>query len=286
MVRTGRSGGARLLLRRFARAVATTGIVGALALALPALSGVTPDLPLPSHATHAAEGQPRLDRGAVPVRVRVPAIGIDLPVVSSERNVRGNPGNYPLCDVAQYWTRYDLPGAPGTAWIYAHAQPGMFLPLFTTAEATDGDGLMGKVIEVQLKDGRLLRYRIKEVRQRAVNRRIAQRDGPNQHRLILQTSTGPPGTVPKLQVAATLIGARRTDEAAPRPRPRACSQAADPRGSDATDRPSREPGASPGPTTQGDEETDDPAPFVVGSIAVLLGATLVAVALVRRSPSR
>ena len=84
MVRTGRSGGARLLLRRFARAVAATGIVGALALALPALSGVTPNLPLPSHTTHAAEGQPRLDRGAVPVRVRVPAIGID-PVEHEEK---------------------------------------------------------------------------------------------------------------------------------------------------------------------------------------------------------
>ena len=54
----------------------------------------------------------------------------------SERNVPGNPRGYPLCDVAQYWTIYDLPGKPGTTWIYAHAQEGMFLPLFTISEAT------------------------------------------------------------------------------------------------------------------------------------------------------
>ena len=46
----------------------------------------------------------------------------------------GNSRDYPLCDVAQYWTIYDLPGAPGTTWIYAHAQPGMFLPIFLTAD--------------------------------------------------------------------------------------------------------------------------------------------------------
>ena len=136
----------------------------------------------------------------------------------------GNVRDYPLCDVAQYWTRYDLPGAPGTTWIYAHAQPGMFLPLLLEAEATSGEGLLGEMVTLQLQDGRLLRYRIVEVKQHAYNRRLALRARPSQQRLILQTSEGPPGTIPKLQVAANLIGATYTDEAAPKAQPRACWQ--------------------------------------------------------------
>src|SRR3990170_5430215 len=171
------------------------------------------------------------------------AAGFNLPVVSSERNVPGNPRGYPLCDVAQYWTRYDLPGAPGTTWIYAHAQPGMFLPLFNVTQASGGDGLLGAKVDVQLEDGRLLHYRIDEVKQHAINRRIAIATR-REHRLVLQTSEGPPGTIPKLQAAGRLISAEWTDEKAPRPRPRACSQ---PRTTNGPQRPTRRPGATPTP---------------------------------------
>jgi hypothetical protein len=269
---------------RLARALAVACIAGTLALALPAFGSLAPESPLPSSVVHAADGGPNLDKPGVPVRVTVPFIGVDLPVVSSERNVKGNPRGYPLCDVAQYWTRYDLPGAPGTAWIYAHAQPGMFLPLFSAAEATDGAGLMGKIIEVQLKDGRLLRYRISEVKQRALNRRIGARDKPSQHRLVLQTSTGPAGTIPKLQVAGDLIGASRTERAAPRPRPRACSGAPRTTAGSGTDGGEDRPFASPGPTTEEGGETQDLVTLVGGSVAVLLGATVLAVVLIRRQP--
>ena len=118
----------------------------------------------------AQEARPPLDEPSVPVRITIPGLGIDLPVVSSERNVPGNARGYPLCDVAQYWTLYDLPGAPGTTWVYAHAQAGMFLPMLLRAEATAGAGLMGKLVTLQLRDGRLLRYRIDEVKQHAFNR--------------------------------------------------------------------------------------------------------------------
>jgi hypothetical protein len=236
----------------------------------------------------AAQGSIPLDEPGVPVRIRVPSLGIDLPVVSSERDVPGNRRGYPLCDVAQYWRIYDLPGAPGTAWIYAHAQAGMFLPLLLNAQATDGNGLLGRLVTVQLRDGRLLRYRIDQVRQHALDRRIARRSRTGEQKLVLQTSEGPPGTVPKLHVAAHLTGVERTDERAPRARPRACWQ---PR-TGTTDGRDGRPGASPSPATTAGS-TGDEGPGTLGSAvslalgggAVLLGALIFAVYLVRRPPA-
>jgi hypothetical protein len=272
-------------------AVAKLGAALVLALALLTLVSLAPatmleGMPLAT-AVAQAQDKPPLDDPAVPVRVTVPSLGVDLPVLSSERTVPGNVRDYPLCDVAQYWTRYDLPGAPGTTWIYAHAQPGMFLPLLLEAEATSGEGLLGEMVTLQLRDGRLLRYRIVEVKQHAYNRRLALRARPSQQRLILQTSEGPPGTIPKLQVAANLIGATYTEEAAPKAQPRACWQPR-PRatnggkpGLNGTARPTPE--ASPGTTTAGG--TADAASLALGGGAVLIGATLVAIYLVRRPPS-
>ena len=258
-----------------------------LALALLTLGSLAPAailgwLPMASTVAQ-AQDKPPLDDPAVPVRVTVPSLGIDLPVLSSERNVPGNVRDYPLCDVAQYWTRYDLPGAPGTTWIYAHAQPGMFLPMLLEAEATSGEGLLGEMVTVQLKDGRLLRYRIVEVKQHAYNRRLALRARPSQQRLILQTSEGPPGTIPKLQVAANLIGATYTDEAAPKAQPRACWQ---PRPKPT--KPGRNGAAKPtpeaSPADPAANSTADGASLALGGGAVLIGAMLVAVYLVRRPP--
>jgi hypothetical protein len=233
----------------------------------------------PSQAP-AATARPPLDEAAAPVRITIPGLGIDLPVISSERNVPGNVRGYPLCDVAQYWTRYDLPGAPGTTWIYAHAQTGMFLPMLLRAEATSGAGLMGEPVTLQLHDGRLLRYRINEVKQHAYNLAIANRDRPNEQRLVLQTSEGPPGTATRLQVAAALVGAEWTDEPAPRPEPRACSQ---PPPTESRKRPRAT--ASPAPVEpSSDVGTPDTASLVMGGGAVLVGATLLAVYLVRRPP--
>lgn len=284
---------ARLAAAGAAAAPASARLAAALvlALALLMLGSLAPaamlgSLPLASGVAQ-AQDKPPLDDPAVPVRVTVPSLGIDLPVLSSERNVPGNVRDYPLCDVAQYWTRYDLPGTPGTTWIYAHAQPGMFLPLLLEAEATSGEGLLGQMVTVQLRDGRLLRYRIVEVKQHAYNRRLALRARPSQQRLILQTSEGPPGTIPKLQVAANLIGATYTDEAAPKAQPRACWQPR-PRPTNG-DKPGRDGAAKPTPEASpidpAANRTADGASLAVGGGAVLIGATLVAIYLIRRPPS-
>lgn len=225
---------------------------------------------------------PPLDQGSRPVRITIPTLGIDLPVVSSERDVPGNPRGYPLCDVAQYWTEFDLPGAPGTTWIYAHAQPGMFLPLFEVAERTAGSGLLGKTVSLQLRDGRLLHYRISNVKEHAIDREISIAPSRKQHRLVLQTSEGPPGTIPKLQVSGRLVDAGWAEEEAPRPRPRACSQPAEAQVAEARiDQP--DPGGDPdGDSAQATAGPDDALTFVLGSGAVLLGASFLAYAIVRR----
>jgi hypothetical protein len=275
---------ARLAAARFA--AATVLVLALLTLGCLAPAAMLGSLPM-APAVAEAQDKPPLDDPAVPVRVTVPSLGVDLPVLSSERTVPGNVRDYPLCDVAQYWTRYDLPGAPGTTWIYAHAQPGMFLPLLLNAEATSGEGLLGQMVTLQLRDGRLLRYRIVEVKQHAYNRRLALRARPSQQRLILQTSEGPPGTIPKLQVAANLIGATYTDEAAPKAQPRACWQ---PRPRPTKDgKPGRNGAAKPTPEASPVDptanSTADGASLALGGGAVLIGATIVAIYLVRRPPS-
>ncbi len=165
-----------------------------------------------------------VDQAARPVRVRIPSLDIDLPVVSLERRVKGATPGYPACDVAFFWPVFDLPGAPGTTWILAHAQEGMFLPLLDTARRLGPDSLLGRKVELQLRDGRLFTYRTYRVKRRADNYDLGlatQGRKDWEQRLVLQTSTGI-GSAPKLQVAARLLDVGTTDEPRPRPRPRAC----------------------------------------------------------------
>jgi hypothetical protein len=258
-------------------------VAAALASATVFTVSLTPADVGPSHVAAAVESSVPLDRPSAPVRVQVRGVGIDLPVISSERNLPGNPKGYPLCDVAQYWTQFDLPGAPGTTWLLGHAQPGMFLPLFTVSEQTEGEGLLGELVELQLRDGRLLTYRIDEVRERSRNTRIASIEGRGPHRLVLQTSTGPPGTVPKLQAGARLVKAERTREKAPRPQPRPCSQPAQ-NGSGSSNGTANGNGDTEGVADAPTDGSPSAIALLGGAVAVLLGATLFAVYLVRRGP--
>lgn len=160
---------------------------------------------------------------AVASRIRIPSLRIDLPVVSGELRVRGNTGNYPLCDVAQYLTFYSQPGLPGTTYIYAHAQRGMFLPLLRASTRDDGAELIGALVEVYTNDNRLHLYRIYLVKRHSTDLTIASVP-PGEQRLVLQTSEGFAGHPQKLQVAArpvSIVNVRRA-AANPRPDPRIC----------------------------------------------------------------
>lgn len=170
---------------------------------------------------------PRSPEPADPVgfasRIRIASLGIDLPVVSGDLVVRGNRDLYPLCDVAMYTPEFVQPGEPGATYIYAHAQRGMFAPLLKASQVNDGRQMLGALVEVYTTENELHLYEISRVKRHATDLSITN-VGPGEHILVLQTSEGPTGTIPKLQVAArplSVVPASRSD-ANPRPRPRVC----------------------------------------------------------------
>jgi hypothetical protein len=161
---------------------------------------------------------------ALASRVVIPALRIDLPVVSGLLNPPGNVGNYPLCDVAQYLTDFRQPGQPGTTYIYGHARTGMFLPLLEESLKDNGLGMIGALVQVYTNDAWVYLYEIYRVKRHATDFSLAENLKPDEHRLILQTSEGPRGTVPKLQVAARLLSVQPANprEARPSAKPRVC----------------------------------------------------------------
>lgn len=172
------------------------------ASALPASSAPGPESAAPS--ADGASAAPLSDE--LPTRLVVADLDIDLPVVSGDLTAPGNPPDYPLCGVAQYLTIFRYPGRPGTTtWIYGHARPGMLLRLLEASTVDDGAALIGRTVELYSDAGNRFTYRVSEVRRHATDRTAARGVAPTARRLVLQTSEGPRGTVPKLQVVAELI---------------------------------------------------------------------------------
>ena len=160
----------------------------------------------------------------VATRIVVPSLGIDLAVVSGDYHAPGNRGNFPLCDVAQYLMEYGQPGEPGTTYLYAHARTGMFLPLLEQSQRNNGRGMIGALVEVYTAQNWLHLYEIYIVKRHATDLNLAHQLPPAGHQLIMQTSEGPRGTVPKLQVAARPLSVVPADprDAHPTVRARAC----------------------------------------------------------------
>jgi hypothetical protein len=160
---------------------------------------------------------------AFATRVRIPLLQIDLPIVPGDLDVPGNLNDYPLCDVAMYLPEFVQPGEPGTTYLYAHAQRGMFLPLLTASETDDGAALIGALVEVFTSADEVHVYEIVVVKRHATDFSLAT-DAGDAEQLLLQTSEGPTGTVPKLQVAARPVSVSRAapSEAQPEPQPRVC----------------------------------------------------------------
>ncbi len=157
-------------------------------------------------------------------RIRIPSLRIDLPVVSGDLTVPGYEGSYPLCDVAMFLPTFSQPGEPGTTYLYAHAQRDMFLPLLRASEIDDGAALLGGLVEVYASDDELHLYEIVRVKRHATDLSLATEAG-HTAQLVLQTSEGPTGTIPKLQVAAMPVSVIRaeTADAQPSPQPRVCT---------------------------------------------------------------
>lgn len=161
---------------------------------------------------------------APPTRIVIASLGIDLPVVRQDLEVPGNPNLYPLCDVAQFLVAYPLPGQEGSTYIYGHARAGMFLPMLEASQRDDGAEMIGALVEVYTADLTRQLYEVFIVKRHATDLSLANDVPAGEHRLVLQTSEGPRGTIPKLQVAARPIGTlpATAAEALPEPRPRVC----------------------------------------------------------------
>lgn len=192
----------------------------------PRLPAVPPpvrtDLP-PLVPTPSPDPTPRSRPRATRIILRY--LGIDLPIISRDRKVPDQgPDQYPPCDVAIYHTAFEQPGEPGTTYLYGHAREGMFLPLLEASMRDDGSELIGKVVRVYSSDNKLHLYRISQVKRHATDFSLVTDAPPGQEQLILQTSEGPRGTVPKLQVLAIPYDVREVSRAEARPaaRPRAC----------------------------------------------------------------
>jgi len=155
----------------------------------------------------------------VATRIVVRRLDIDLPVMLQTDNY----GTYPLCDVALYQPLLGQPGQGRATYIYAHARPGMFEPLLRRSERPDdGKSMVGMTVEVYTSDDWHFLYTITEVRRHT--RDLDDAVSATTERLWMQTSEGPYGTVPKLQVVADFLSAEKTDpkSAHPGAHPRIC----------------------------------------------------------------
>jgi hypothetical protein len=158
----------------------------------------------------------------VATRVVVRRLGIDLPVMLQTPDY----GVYPLCDVALYQPEFGQPGQGRATYIYAHAREGMFLPLLIASRIDNGQSLIGDVVEVYTSDNYLFLYKISEVHRHVTD--LSDAYATTTERLFLQTSEGPHGTIPKLQVIADFVSASPTDpqSAHPNAHPRICGYTA------------------------------------------------------------
>jgi len=174
----------------------------------------TVTLPAPSEGA-----QPTFPAGRVATRIVIRRFDIDLPVMLQTPKY----GGYVLCDVALYLPSLYQPGQGRATYIYAHAREGMFLPLLTASTHNNGAKMLGMTVEVYTSDNWLFLYSVTEVRRHTLSLNDAL--NTNTERLFLQTSEGPNGTIPKLQVVADYLSSEPADPTAahPKPHPRICS---------------------------------------------------------------
>jgi hypothetical protein len=200
---------------------------GAAGLDLPSASPTivavapTPTFALPTFPPESAvppasaSPTPVVDRFAT--RVVVPALRIDLPVIKPA----GGPTAYPQCNVAMYIQEpLRQPGQGGATYLYAHARPGMFGPIYNLAiEKGKPDSMKGMLVEVYTSDDLLFSYQVTEVRLHQLNLLDAQ--NATTEEMWLQTSEGPKGTPGKTQLKAIPIGLPLpADHAAAHPDPK------------------------------------------------------------------
>jgi hypothetical protein len=171
-----------------------------------------PLITLPPLASVAPSASPSADPNRVSTRVRIAALGIDLPVVQPPGDT-----SYPLCNVAMWIAALGQPGQGRATYLYAHARQGMFLPLLTQSKIQNGKKMIGMVVEVWTSDDQRFLYEISDVRRHQTD--LDDAAMADHEQLWLQTSEGPAGTVGKLQVVAEYLSQEASDHASAHPKP-------------------------------------------------------------------
>jgi hypothetical protein len=110
------------------------------------------------------------------------------------------------------------PGQGGVTYLYAHARVGNFLPLLEASRIADGQRMIGMTVLVYTGDNYRFTYRITQVRRHSTD--LAAAFAWRGESVWLQTSEGPKGTIPKLQVVAEHVKTEPTDYASAHPVPR------------------------------------------------------------------
>ena len=199
------------------RTIALLGLVAAFALAMAATAAlIDPGGPAtPAAVEHVAEPPPvaRLDlpadvlaRPAAPpvpaapaallngTRLRIPRLGIDLPLRLGDET-RDVGAQATPTGAAFLLPSSAVPGgAPGNAYVYAHARAGLFLRLW--------DARLGDDVEVVGPSGAVLRYVVTEIHPRVAPSDLRFVGRTADERLTLQTSTGPNASDPRFVVVA------------------------------------------------------------------------------------
>lgn len=184
----------------------------------PPPSFAVPSLP-PVDGSAPPSVAPSPDANRVVTRVVVERLGIDLPVIAQPN------ANYPSCNVAMYYQATGLgqPGGGRSIYLYAHARDGMFGPLYERAILGRNGGaksLYDLLVDVYTSDDQRHVYIVTGVRPN-VKADSHFLDGPlavKAETLWLQTSTGPNGSYPKLQVVAQPLGVVPASHAAAHPK--------------------------------------------------------------------
>ena len=158
--------------------------------------------------------EPTFPPDRVATRIVIRRLDIDLPIVLQSDY---NP-DYPVCDVAMYFPAMYQPGQGRATYIYAHARTGMFLPLLLQSQRNNGQRMLGMTVEVYTSDSWRYVYTITEVRRHTTT--LTDALNATVEQLWMQTSEGPEGTIPKLQVVADFLSAAPTDFKSAHPKPK------------------------------------------------------------------
>ncbi len=142
-----------------------------------------------------ATPRPTLRPTKRPTRVLFAYLKIDLPVIVPSRTE-----TFPMCNVAAYLPPFPFPGQGGTTYLYAHARTGMFLPILTASQKSNGAALLGRKIQVWTGDDQVWTYVVTSVRRRQHTLDWAFDLPPNS--LVLQTSETPYRDGTKVMVVA------------------------------------------------------------------------------------